>query len=704
MSLIDDFVWESWFTLVDPTSSCAVALAGIALIVQFDSTPAGCFFKNPFSHPDPAPPSPEPQSPLPPSPRPPAEGKQNAPPLPPFPPEAPVARACVNTGPSTDMTAPPENSRACGDQATCIETNIDSEQCHYRRQSGQTWLYCPVTFTYPRPGSVCALLNLPPPPPPRRGGGGSGGGNASSMYVCSSDKLGTVVEGLNGVPVPGGINQQPWQPGNTTVYTQWVRWAESDMQPRTVEWSVRSGTKACSVGSRPIQITVNGMSATCTGPRFLDPAGTMAAGCQANDGTTFNECLWSIGGNPGTRAPPLPPFNPCVLSGVSSEKTPGGTECVNQANCLDLYYDSAKCQWRIGSDGSLYLYCPVCLRYPRDSAMCPGTSSIEYLCAGDELSTVLPSDGGEPVPGGIAVQSGWGPRSNYCQWVRWQQDDFEPKAVLYSIKDGRGACVRRAGNSVNVTIQGVDAMCTAPRTNAFNAPAGCQGNDNVDNEPKVPARIKRPPPRPPAKPGRRAPNVPPSPPPQKYIPFPFCACKKRNIKNTPYRLKFASSTPLTTLSDGKPRVRHCFNIDISQCDATHSCCNMGIKKIEMFVNNNCRSSVKLALLAGQSISWAFTQDTYNGNTYTTFKLPNLMLSRADVQNGMSLCLILTDQCAPLENFCYDGKDNSCRVTFFSMDESCCPTGALSLEASVPEFETAAPPDAITFDPLGRHRH
>ena len=62
---------------------------------------------------------------------------------------------------------------------------------------------------------------------------------------------------------------------------------------------------------------------------------------------------------------------------------------------------------------------------------------------------------------------------------------------------------------------------------------------------------------------------------------------------------------------------------------------------EIFANNDCRSSVKLALLAGQSISWAFTQDTYNGNTYTTFKFPNLMLSRADVGKGMSLCFILT---------------------------------------------------------------
>ncbi|KAG2428031.1 hypothetical protein HXX76_012016 [Chlamydomonas incerta] len=741
--------------------------------------------------PSPEPPSPEPQSPQPPSPRPPAQGKQNAPPLPPFPPEVPVERVCVTSGPSTDLTAPPENSRACGDQATCIETNIDSSQCEYRSQGDQVYLYCPVTFTYPRPGSICALLNIPPPapPPPRGGGGGGDGGTSSSPYICSSDKLGTVVEGAGGVPVPGGINQQLWLPGNVTVYTQWVRWTEADMQPRTVEFSIRSGTKACSLGSRPTAITVNGMDATCSGPRFLDAAGTIAAGCQANDGTIFNECLWSINvprpggegwngdvcvenntpaappspspspggggssppsprspspprpkGTPGQRAPPLPPYNPCLLSGVSSSKTPGGTECVNQANCLDVYYDSAKCEWRAGADGNAYLYCPVCLRYPRDSTMCPSTSSIEYLCAGDEVSTVLSSNTGEPVPGGIATLPGWAPYSNFCQWVRWRQDDFAQQPIFYSIKDGTGACTRRAGASVNVTLQGLDAMCTGPRQNAFGKPAGCQGNDDVDNEclwrlmvprpggpgwdgevctappppsvpppsgPTTPGRQR--PPRPPAKPGQRAPNVPPAPappPPRRNIPFPFCACKKRNVKNTPFRLTYASSSAMSPMPGGIPRIKHCFEIDTVPCDPITSCCGMGIKKIELFARNECRKSVKLALLGDQSLSWSFTQDTHEGSVYTTFKFPNLHLGRDEVRNATSLCIVLSDTCAQLKDFCYDGGNNQCRVTFFNEEESCCPTGLSSVQgpAAAPEMEADnAPPDAVVTVDLGRHR-
>ena len=94
----------------------------------------------------------------------------------------------------------------------------------------------------------------------------------------------------------------------------------------------------------------------------------------------------------------------------------------------------------------------------------------------------------------------------------------------------------------------------------------------------------------------------------------------------------------------------------------------------MFVRNECRQSVKLALLGdqsqSQSISWSFTQDTHDGSTYTTFKFPNLHLSRDEIRNATSLCIVLSDSCAKLENFCYDGKDNQCRVTFFSEDESC----------------------------------
>ncbi|KAG2428113.1 hypothetical protein HXX76_011794 [Chlamydomonas incerta] len=155
------------------------------------------------------------------------------------------------------------------------------------------------------------------------------------------------------------------------------------------------------------------------------------------------------------------------------------------------------------------------------------------------------------------------------------------------------------------------------------------------------------------------------------------------------------------MSDGKARVRHCFEINIAGCDATHSCCNMGLKKIEMFVKNQCRSSVKLATLDGQSISWAFAQDTYNGDTYTTFKFPNLLLERSEVTDGMPLCFILSDTCAKLEDFCYDGPSKQCRVTFFDKEESCCPTGLMAAPSDRSPGTGVevgnAPPDAVTLE-------
>jgi hypothetical protein len=98
-----------------------------------------------------------------------------------------------------------------------------------------------------------------------------------------------------------------------------------------------------------------GMGLVCSAPR-LNSTGTVG-GCQSNDGSVFNECLWQLtvprpGGlgwpegsrvcvndtaaappsprppapkaNPGQRAPPLAPFppsppSPCLMAGASTE-------------------------------------------------------------------------------------------------------------------------------------------------------------------------------------------------------------------------------------------------------------------------------------------------------------------------------------------------------------------------------------------------
>ncbi|KAG2434502.1 hypothetical protein HYH02_012169 [Chlamydomonas schloesseri] len=425
-------------------------------------------------------------------------------------------------------------------------------------------------------------------------------------------------------------------------------------------------------------VTLRGLSATCTGPRFF-PSGTVA-GCASNDGTIYNECLWTImvprpdgpewngptgcippeepalpppPKRPGApvlrRNPPLPPFPPtppanstCKLTGPTTQ-LPGnsGLSCNTQGACMDLDYDSSECYWRGG-----FLYCQACLVWPRPGSSCAlnATNPIDYVCAGDELSSVLTSDG-SLTSGGTSLLQPWQPQRRYCQLMRWAANDMEPTEVLFSVKSGNARCTRRT--NVTMTLQGLDAVCSAPRDKALGGSAGCQGNDAVDNEP----------------------------PRDEPYGFPFCACKKRALKPTPYRLVYDSSTPLPALADGRDRVRHCFHIQVVGCDSKSQCCGMGIKKIELSVENQCRTSVKLALLAGRSYPWSFAQNEYNGETYTTFKLTGLGLEKQDVPDGMPLCVILTEPCASLADFCYGGGD-WCRFTFFSLDESCCPTGDL----------------------------
>ncbi|KAG2497785.1 hypothetical protein HYH03_004057 [Edaphochlamys debaryana] len=696
---------------------------------------------------------------------------------------------------------------------------MNSEECVYANDAeGDRFLYCPICLTWPRDGSRCALGDIPSPPPPARRGSKvttTGGGITGAVdRICAGDKMGKVVEGPGGVMVPGGINEvSAWSAGNASRYCQWVRWSPTDMQPQQVAFSVRTGAKSCASLDQTIALRVNGMKATCGAPRF-DKAGNVA-GCSSNDGTTYNECLWTIevpkpggvgwtgdvcvkdsgGVTPSPRSrrakppPPTPPAVPdspppprgvrpsknpppvplagpnpspspspspggsCRLNGESSEANGlGNTGCADQSSCLDLDVSGDECEWRVApDDGAQYLYCPVCLTWPRPGSPCSldVSSSIDYICSGDELSKVLDKSG-SPVPGGVGLVKSWksGDSSRYCQMVRWARDDKAPQLVQFSIRSGSTRCQRK--NEFALKIRGADATCGNPRTNSFKGSAGCAGNDDIDNEclwnitvprpggtgwigdncvpgppdvvaapppprrkapqsksaPKLPPfSPDLPPPPPPrgAKPGRRAPNPPPSkaPPDRSVnkIPFPFCACKRRNVKNTPFRLQYKNSTQVPTLSDGKARMRHCFAIDIEKCDAKTACCSMGIKKIEFFAKSECRNSVRLALFNGQSVTWSFTQNDYKSVTYTTFKMPSIAISRSEVKRGTELCMVFTEPCVSLQDFCF-GDPGQCRITFFdgSGDDECCPTGDIDTNKPGQETEqiVGAPP-VVEFD-------
>lgn len=110
------------------------------------------------------------------------------------------------------------------------------------------------------------------------------------------------------------------------------------------------------------------------------------------------------------------------------------------------------------------------------------------------------------------------------------------------------------------------------------------------------------------------------------------------------------------------------------CDSRKKCCDMGIKKIELFVQTKCRSTVQLATVGRKSLAWSFTDNVLHGRVFTTFKLPRVNLDRHEIGWGFDMCITLREPCDRLEDFCFDGPAGSCRASFFSQNEACCPTG------------------------------
>ncbi|KAG2447423.1 hypothetical protein HYH02_007749 [Chlamydomonas schloesseri] len=538
---------------------------------------------------------------------------------------------------------------------------------------------------------------------------------------------------------------------------------------------------------------------------------------------------------PGQDAPPVGCVG-CSQQGYTddlSQPPANSRDCGKQATCLDIDIDSSKCLWYVDYEARgrtffdwsweiPYLYCPVCLMWPRADSNCAllksgssaatagrgrrhlttadaasggggrttaGSSAaasgyavgrsfgfgpqrrrsaaavaaaggaqgqMNNVCWADRLSSVIPGPGYAPsiVYGGDAGVRPWlaGDNSSYCQWARWEQSDFRPKQVKFSIDSG-GSCATSSGGT-NITIRGVDGYCTNPRfLPGTNKPVGCSGNNGTvyteclwtftvprpggegwgcnncvpDWEAGMPSAPPRPP-RPAGQPSVRQPPLrfpPEAPPPNAPAPprqpntpgvkrkppppvrphpaqrpnitgFPYCACKRRNMLNTPYRLVYDSSEELPPMpGSGERRAQHCFNIQIVDCDPRIFCCTAmeSLLKLELAVGNECRSSVKLTRLGGRLVDWSFTSDTFQEQPRTTWKVPNIGLTQQQVADagGVPLCITLSEPCVDIQSFCLG---DTCHHAFFNDDQSCCPTGGADLAIEVLPIRGARSPPPL----------
>ncbi len=80
------------------------------------------------------------------------------------------------------------------------------------------------------------------------------------------------------------------------------------------------------------------------------------------------------------------------------------------------------------------------------------------------------------------------------------------------------------------------------------------------------------------------------------------------------------------------------------------------------------------LLGTQSVPWSFATNTDSeGRVFTTFKVTALDLGKDQMPDQLSLCMVLTEPCASIVDFCYGGA-GYCRYAFFNQAEDCCPVG------------------------------
>ncbi|KAG2484051.1 hypothetical protein HYH03_017141 [Edaphochlamys debaryana] len=158
--------------------------------------------------------------------------------------------------------------------------------------------------------------------------------------------------------------------------------------------------------------------------------------------------------------------------------------------------------------------------------------------------------------------------------------------------------------------------------------------------------------------------------------FPFCACKRRQPRISPYVLYAVEPVQAGNI------VSFCWSISTRVPPRDSTCAGMDLSKIQMLIKPECVAESPKAIVKASINGITFYP------TYTTFKaygeeagvlsLSKLKsrVSASQLDSGdVDVCLYFDTSrkgCNTLEKLC-DGGDYGCKMTFFNTRNTCCPT-------------------------------
>ncbi|KAG2486849.1 hypothetical protein HYH03_014532 [Edaphochlamys debaryana] len=148
--------------------------------------------------------------------------------------------------------ATPKNGPAsrCIDQAACLNINYVN-RCTARNASGVSYTYCQVCLLWDNSRNCRKRA-----------------GSETLSHVCAADMSFPVIPGDGLAPATGQtFKRNDWQGGLSAAFCQWVRWADGEASV-PVRFTVKDGNNPClESGTEPLSYTLNGLAATCQGPR-----------------------------------------------------------------------------------------------------------------------------------------------------------------------------------------------------------------------------------------------------------------------------------------------------------------------------------------------------------------------------------------------------------------------------------------------------